>query len=29
MTGAVGTDGHTRLKFTPIEWTKDAIRLAH
>ena len=26
MTGVVGTDGHTRLKFTPIEWTKDSVR---
>ena len=28
MTGAVGNDGHTRLKFTPIAWTEDAIALA-
>ena len=27
MTGAVGTDGHTKLKFTPIGWTEDAFRL--
>jgi hypothetical protein len=28
MTGAVGLDGHTKLKFTPIQWTPDALRLA-
>ena len=28
MTGAVGVDGHTRLKFTPIEWTEKGIKLA-
>ncbi len=28
MTGAVGTDGHTKLKFTPIAWTEDALTLA-
>jgi hypothetical protein len=28
MTGAVGTDGHTKLKFTPIEWTEEAFRLS-
>jgi len=27
LTGVVGTDGHTRLKFTPIEWTKGAFVL--
>jgi sucrose-6-phosphate hydrolase SacC (GH32 family) len=27
MTGAVGVDGHTRLKFTPIEWTGEGFRL--
>ncbi|OGV49446.1 MAG: hypothetical protein A2017_00050, partial [Lentisphaerae bacterium GWF2_44_16] len=26
LTGVVGTDGHTRLKFTPLEWTSDAFR---
>ena len=29
MTGAVGTDGHTKFKITPIEWTKEAFRLAN
>ena len=28
LTGAVGTDGHTKLKFTPIEWTMDGFRLS-
>lgn len=28
MTGAVGVDGHTKLKFTPIEWTEDGFILA-
>ena len=28
MTGVVGTDGHTKLKFTPIEWIEDALILA-
>jgi hypothetical protein len=28
MTGVVGTDGHEKLKFTPIVWTKDSFRLA-
>jgi hypothetical protein len=27
MTGVVGTDGHTRLKFTPIEWAEEAFGL--
>ena len=28
MTGVTGLDGHTKLKFTPIEWTADSFRLA-
>jgi hypothetical protein len=28
MTGAVGTDGHTKLKFTPLAWTEEAVILA-
>ena len=28
MTGAVGVDGHTKLKFTQIEWTEEGIKLA-
>ncbi len=28
MSGVVGTDGHEKLKFTPIEWTEDSFRLA-
>jgi hypothetical protein len=28
MTGAVGVDGHTKLKFTPIEWTEEGFRLS-
>jgi hypothetical protein len=23
----VGSDGHEKLKFTPIEWTEDSLRL--
>jgi len=28
MTGVVGRDGCEKLKFTPIEWTEDSLRLA-
>lgn len=28
MTGAVGVDGHTKLKLTPVEWTEEGFRLA-
>ncbi len=28
MTGVVGRDGQFKLKFTPIEWTEDSLRLA-
>jgi hypothetical protein len=28
MTGVVGRDGRFKLKFTPIEWTADSLRLA-
>ena len=28
LSGVVGTDGHERLKFTPIAWTEDSLRLA-
>jgi len=28
MSGVVGGDGHEKLKFTPIEWTADSLRLA-
>lgn len=28
LTGAVGVDGHTKLKFTPIEWTADGFKLS-
>ena len=28
MSGVVGRDGHFKLKFTPIEWTEDSLRLA-
>jgi len=28
MTGAVGVDGHTKLKLTPIEWTAESFKLS-
>jgi hypothetical protein len=28
MSGVVGSDGHEKLKFTPIKWTADSFRLA-
>ena len=28
MSAMVGRDGQTKLKFTPIEWTEDSLRLA-
>ncbi len=28
MSGGVGSDGHEKLKFTPIKWTADSFRLA-
>jgi alpha-D-xyloside xylohydrolase len=27
LTGVVGTDGHTKLKLTPILWTEDGVKL--
>ena len=29
MSGVVGRDGRFKLKFTPIEWTADALTLAN